>query len=76
VVRLPVRVLLFAADTAFRLRLLPFGADRAILIAGPLGVDGARAAREFGWRATRGSADVLSAALLPGDDRHSPEENT
>jgi hypothetical protein len=56
--------------------LLPFGADRAILIAGPLGVDGARAGREFGWRATRGSADVLSAALLPGDDRHSPEENT
>jgi UDP-glucose 4-epimerase len=69
VVRLPARALLAASDFAFRLRLLPFGADRAILIAGPLAADASRAGKEFGWRATRGSADVLSAALLAGDNR-------
>ncbi len=63
VVRLPARVLLSVADTAYRLRLLPFGADRAVLITGPLAVDASRAGKEFGWRATRGSADVLSAGL-------------
>jgi nucleoside-diphosphate-sugar epimerase len=64
VVRLPARVLLSASDAAFRWRLLPFGADRAVLITGPLAVDASRAGREFGWRASRGSGDVLSAALF------------
>jgi nucleoside-diphosphate-sugar epimerase len=63
VVSLPARALLAASDAAFRLRVLPFGADRAILITGPLAVDASRAGKEFGWRATRRSADVLSTAL-------------
>jgi nucleoside-diphosphate-sugar epimerase len=62
-VRLPARALLSASDAAYWLRLLPFGADRAVLITGPLAVDASRAGKEFGWRATRRSADVLSVEL-------------
>ena len=72
VVRLPARVLLSASDAACRLRLLPFGADRAVLITGPLAVDAARAGKEFGWRATQGSADVLSAALSGDGSQTAP----
>jgi nucleoside-diphosphate-sugar epimerase len=64
VVRLPATVLLWASDAAFQWRLLPFGSDRAVLITGPLAVDASRAEKEFGWRATRGSAEVLSATLF------------
>jgi hypothetical protein len=73
VVRLPARVLLSASDAACRLRLLPFGADRAVLITGPLAVDAARAGREFGWRATQASADVLSIALFGEGSKTRPE---
>ena len=66
VLRLPARALLYGSEIVFRLKLLPFGADRAILINGPLAVDPTRASEELGWRAARGSAEVLSAALVPG----------
>jgi hypothetical protein len=41
----------------------PFGADRAVLINGPLALSAAKAHRLLGWRATRASSDVLAAAL-------------
>ncbi|HSS11503.1 MAG TPA: NAD-dependent epimerase/dehydratase family protein [Acidimicrobiales bacterium] len=66
VVRLPAKAVVRASDVAFRLGLLPFGADRAILINGPMAVDASKAAEELGWRATHGSAEVLSAALSRG----------
>lgn len=69
VVRLPGPLLLCASEAAFRLRLTPFGADRAILVRGPLALDPARAADVLGWRATRTSAQVLSAALVSARKR-------
>ncbi len=63
VVRLPRRLLLAGAEAGFRLRALPFGADRAVMVTGPLALDPARAAATLGWRATRSSAQVLAAAL-------------
>jgi UDP-glucose 4-epimerase len=63
VVRLPGPVLLAASEAAFRLHRTPFGADRAILVRGPLALDPARAFRELGWQATRSSAEVLAGAL-------------
>jgi len=62
-VRLPPKVLLRASEVAYRMRLTPFGADRAILLNGPLALDPTRAAETLGWRATRTSAQVLAAAL-------------
>jgi len=66
VVRLPRRLLLAGSEAGFRLRLLPFGADRAVMVTGPLALDPARAAAELGWRPTRSSADVLADALAAG----------
>jgi UDP-glucose 4-epimerase len=63
VVRLPRSLLVGASEAIFRLRLLPFGADRAVLVNGPLAVDSNRAQDSFGWRPTRGSAEVLAEAL-------------
>jgi nucleoside-diphosphate-sugar epimerase len=63
VVRLPRRVLLDGSELAYRLRLLPFGADRSALINGPLALDAGQAASVLGWRASLSSADVLRAAL-------------
>jgi nucleoside-diphosphate-sugar epimerase len=63
VVRLPLPLLLAGSELAFRLRLLPFGADRAILLRGPLALDPQRALAAFGWKAAHSSADVLRAAL-------------
>jgi nucleoside-diphosphate-sugar epimerase len=62
-VRLPPKVLLAASEAAYRLKLTPFGADRAILLNGPLALDPARAADTLGWRATRTSAQALASAL-------------
>jgi UDP-glucose 4-epimerase len=67
VVRLPERLLLAASEAALRLHLSPFGADRAILINGPLALDPSRAAQELGWKATKTSAEVLAAALTVAD---------
>jgi UDP-glucose 4-epimerase len=63
VLSLPRTVLLGLAEAARRLRISPFGADRAVLLSGPLALDPARAARELGWRASLGSAHVLGAFL-------------
>jgi nucleoside-diphosphate-sugar epimerase len=63
VVRLPGRLLLAGSEAAFRLHLAPFGADRAILVNGPLAVDPHRAAGVLGWTAIRSSAQVLASAL-------------
>jgi len=66
VVRLPRRLLLAGAEAGFRLRVLPFGADRAVMVTGPLALDPAWAAATLGWRPTRTSAHVLTAALARG----------
>jgi UDP-glucose 4-epimerase len=63
VVRMPERVLLAASEIALRLQLTPFGADRAILINGPLALDPTRAAEVLSWKATKSSAEVLAAAF-------------
>ncbi len=63
VIRLPRALLVGASEAAFRARLLPFGADRAALVNGPLALDCTRAATELGWRPTRTSADVLAEAV-------------
>jgi UDP-glucose 4-epimerase len=63
VVRLPLRALMACSEGAFRARLLPFGADRACLLAGPLALDVARAREDLGWTATQTSAEVLARAV-------------
>jgi nucleoside-diphosphate-sugar epimerase len=63
VVRLPLPLLLAGSELAFGLKLLPFGADRTILLNGPLALDSRRTMAALGWRATHTSAAVLAAAL-------------
>jgi UDP-glucose 4-epimerase len=63
VVRLPFPVLLHGSEVARRLGLMDMGADRAVFLNGPLALDPARAAREFGWKARRSSAQVLGEFL-------------
>jgi UDP-glucose 4-epimerase len=63
VIRLPRWMLVGASEAMFRLRLLPFGADRAVLVNGPLALDCTRAAHELDWRPTRRSAEVLATAV-------------
>jgi len=60
VVRLPLAAVLAASEAAVRLRLMPFGADRAIFLNGPLALDPSAAADALGWRPTRSSTDVLA----------------
>jgi nucleoside-diphosphate-sugar epimerase len=63
VVRAPLRVLIGIAEVAYRARLLGFGADRAVLLGGPLALDPARAQQEWGWQARQASGAVLSDFL-------------
>jgi nucleoside-diphosphate-sugar epimerase len=63
VVRLPRRALLAASEAALRLRLLPFGADRATMLDGPLALDPSAAASALGWRPARSSVEVLTSFL-------------
>ncbi len=63
VVRAPLRVLVVLSELAYRARLLGFGADRAILLGGPLALDAARARQDWGWRAREGSGTVLARFL-------------
>jgi nucleoside-diphosphate-sugar epimerase len=70
VVRLPLRAALVASEAAFRARLMPFGADRACLLAGPLALATSRARADLGWEASRSSRDVLAAELGQGSRRY------
>ncbi len=63
VLRLPGRALLALSEAAFRARALPFGADRACLLAGPLALDARRARDDLGWAAARSTAEVLRRAV-------------
>jgi nucleoside-diphosphate-sugar epimerase len=63
VVRAPLRVLVGASEVAFRARLAIAGADRAVLVGGPLALDPARVRRDVGWRARLGSGAVLGEFL-------------
>lgn len=63
VVRLSSRALLAAAEVGRRMGLTPFGADRAILVHGPLALANGLAAEVLAWRPTRTSAEVLSGVL-------------
>jgi UDP-glucose 4-epimerase len=63
VIHLPRSVLVGASELLFRIRLLPFGADRAALVNGPLALDCTKAAQELDWRPTRRSAEVLATAV-------------
>jgi len=63
VVRLPFSLLLHGSEVARRLHLMDIGADRAVLLNGPLALDPARAAADLGWKAARPSADVLREFL-------------
>jgi nucleoside-diphosphate-sugar epimerase len=63
VVRLPFQLLLHGSEVARRLHVMDMGADRAVLLNGPLALDPAKAARDLGWKARRGSAQVLGEFL-------------
>ncbi|HLY81365.1 MAG TPA: hypothetical protein VKQ71_00195, partial [Acidimicrobiales bacterium] len=72
VLRLPRTVLVGASEVIYRLRLLPFGADRSALLNGPLALDCTRAGELLGWRPTRRSADVLAGAVGASARRRRP----
>ncbi|MBV8980981.1 MAG: NAD-dependent epimerase/dehydratase family protein [Acidimicrobiia bacterium] len=59
VVRLPFPALLYGSEVARRLHIMDMGADRAVLLNGPLAIDSSKAARDLGWKARRRSAEVL-----------------
>ncbi|MGF1948847.1 hypothetical protein ACQUFD_17455, partial [Enterococcus gallinarum] len=63
VLTLPRGVLVAASEAGRRAGILPFGADRAALLGGPLAVDSGRAARVLGWAAASGSSAVLAATV-------------
>lgn len=63
VVRLPGPALDCAADLARRAGVVPFGADRSVLVRGPLAASPQKAAEKLGWSAARSSRDVMLHAL-------------
>ncbi len=63
VLSFPRGVLLRGSQVGHRLRLFPFGVDRAVLVSGPLALDPTAAAASLGWRATKSSAEVLRSML-------------
>lgn len=63
VLALPRRVLMSVSEAGRRAHLLPFGADRAVLLGGPMAVSVVRAASLLGWRPRRSSMQVLEAAV-------------
>ncbi len=60
VLRVPGRAAVRASELAFRARLLPFGADRAALLAGPLALDPSRARVDLAWKPRMSSRQVLA----------------
>ena len=71
-VKLPRSALLRVSELGKRLGITPFGADRAVLIGGPLALSVAKAERLLGWRPGKTSAQVLAAAMAR-DWRVSPQ---
>ena len=69
VVRVPLRMLVVLSEVAYRARLLPFGADRAVLLGGPLALDPTRAREAWGWRASQASGAVLGGFLAAHSSR-------
>lgn len=63
VVHLPRSAAIAVSELGFRLRLLPFGADRSSLLGGPLALDPGRAIAELGWKPVASSVEVLRSAL-------------
>ena len=63
VVRLPYRLLLRGSEVADRLRLLDFGADRAVFLNGPMALSPQRARKDWGWKPARASTRVLGEFL-------------
>jgi nucleoside-diphosphate-sugar epimerase len=66
VATVPRRSLLAGARVGRRLGITPFGADRAVLITGPLALSVTKATKVLGWQPERTSAQVLSDALARG----------
>ena len=60
VVSLPRSTLLAASELGKRYGLAPFGADRAVLLGGPLALSVSKAERILGWRPEKTSAQVLA----------------
>jgi UDP-glucose 4-epimerase len=69
VLRMPLRMLVVLSEVAYQGRLLGFGADRAILLGGPLALDPTRAREAWGWRASLASGAVLGAFLAAHSSR-------
>jgi len=63
VVRLPFPVLLHGSEVARRLHVIDMGADRAVLMNGPLALDPSKATQDLGWKARKDSAAVLREFL-------------
>lgn len=59
VLPLPRRATISVSEVGYRVRLLPFGADRSSLLNGPLALDPSRAASALAWKPRFGSAEVL-----------------
>ena len=66
VVELPRPALIKASELGRRLGVTPFGADRAVLVAGPLALSIDKATKVLGWQPAKNSAQVLAAALERG----------
>jgi nucleoside-diphosphate-sugar epimerase len=58
-------LVLHSAEIGRRVGLSPFGADRAVLMAGPLALDPGLARRTLHWVPTRRSEEVLAAMVRP-----------
>ena len=65
ILRLPPWAAVRGSEIAYRLRLLPFGADRASLLGGPLALDASLARSDLGWVAGQRSSQVLGDFLGP-----------
>ncbi|HUQ64131.1 MAG TPA: NAD-dependent epimerase/dehydratase family protein [Acidimicrobiales bacterium] len=63
ILRLPLRLTLGVAEVAARARFLPFGADRACMLNGPLALSPKAAEKSLGWKPTKTSTEVLREFL-------------
>jgi len=79
VVAVPRWALIGLSEAGRRLRLAPFGADRSVLLSGPLALSADRGAEVLGWRPRRTSREVLAEQLgthrLEGPEPRSGAEN-